>query len=283
MTAPVRRDGRGHSRPRSSLADAAVSRSYRGPLRGTTSHGQSPHVAVDRRCLPHPSPTRPPAPTPATTPARLRGPALHCSRSDPPQRTHLFSGQRARSQRPIHRPVTQAGHPAYLIDRQPCPSRSRLQRLCFRRRTFKLQQDPGSDLVSKDRRQKPDQPDVRGGELGRTQLRGNHHCRLVDSAPNSTERPALSRAGLQLAVADYAWCRPSIPLTPEIANSPKSAPRHHRGPSHVRPCGTDRRSHHPYVASHAEQGTPDLSWSPHLGESLLLRARCGRRSGAQRR
>ena len=128
---------------------------------------------------------------------RLPRPVLHCGRSDPPQRTHLLSGQRARAQRPIHRPVTQAGHPAYLVDRQPSPSRRRRQPLWFWRHTFKLQHEPRSDLVSKDRRQNPDQPDVRRGDLGRTQRRRNRHGRLLDSAPNSTERPALSHTGLQ--------------------------------------------------------------------------------------
>ena len=86
-------------------------------------------MAVDRRRLPYPSPARPPTPTPATTAAAPAWPSSAlCGRSDPPQRTHLLSGQRARAQRPIHRPVTQAGHPAYLVDRQPSPSRRRRQR-----------------------------------------------------------------------------------------------------------------------------------------------------------
>ena len=52
-------------------------------------------------------------------------------------------------------------------------------------------------------------------------------------APRSQSHPSAA-----LAVPDYAWGRPSAPLTPEIANSPKIRARSHRGSIPVRPCGT---------------------------------------------
>jgi hypothetical protein len=281
MTAPVRRDVRA-TRARVAVSRApAVRRSSRAPLRDTTSHRASAQVAVDRRRLPHPSPARPPPATAATTPA---APAWPSSPLQPVESatTHPPS---LPPTRPIATPDTQSGDsggPSGLPHRpsamtRPQPAATALVPEAYVQAAARAEKRP---------RQQAPPPEPRSARRQRRRARTNPTEPEPPLSP-ARQRPkqhgatrSQSHRSAALAVADY---RPSIRLTPEIANSPKM--RAETAPAALAPCARAapvRRSHHPYVASRAEKAPPDFELVNPYGRVALPASAVRQQVWAQR-
>ena len=196
-----------------SLADAAFRRSSRGPVRGTTSHGQSAHVAVDRRRLPYPSPARPPTPTPATTAA---APAWPSSALRPvgSATTHPPSLRPTRPSATPDTPSGDSGGPSGLPRRpsaipQPQAAATALVLEAYVQAAARAEKRP---------RQQGPPPEPRSARRPTRRPRTNSTPPEPPRSP-ARQRPeqhgaprSQSHRPAALAVADHAWGRPSLPL-----------------------------------------------------------------------
>ena len=191
-------------------------------MRGTTSHGQSPPVAVDRRRLPHPSPARLRPPNPATTPAGAAWPSSPL-RPVGSATTHPPS---LRPTRPIATPDTPSGDSGAPSGLPHRPSAMAQPQLAATALVLEASVQAAARAVKRPRQQRPP-PEPRSGRRQRRRARTNPTAREPPPSParQRPEQHAATRSqslrSAALAVADDLWYRPSIRLTPESANSPK--------------------------------------------------------------